>query len=461
MGHAINLRYRLLGLVSLLLVVTTTVFPQTEIKPGFNLFSVDQDVEMGKDASKEVEKKLLILNDSVTQRYVTDLGLSLAKNTDMPNLPWQFKVVNSSDVNAFALPGGFVYVNRGLIETAETEGELAGVLGHEISHVTLRHGTNQLSKAYLAQAPLAILGGVLGGGWQAAITRLGASFVINSLFLRFSRTDETQADIKGTQLMTRAGYNPNQMAKMFETLQHLQGRNPSKVEEFFSDHPSPEHRIERIDEEIAKLPRDGGGKVTSRRFESIRDRLKAMPPAPKAKPEVSGGDRGSSGPPPAPSREFRVYQAAQGLYEIPYPSNWEAYQGGDASVTLAPPGGIRQTNNQTQVAYGAMVDVFQLEKGRSQSLDAATDRLISQLLQANSYLRQTGRSHGARLGGETAVSVTLEGTPPQQNYTERVTVVTRRMGDNLLYVAFVTPRDQASTYESTFREMMRGLRVSP
>lgn len=285
MEHTIGFRPRILAVV-ITILLPTIVFPQTHVKPGINLFSIEQDVEMGREAAQEIEKKLPLLNDRVADRYITDVGLKLAKKTRMPDLPWQFKIVNASDVNAFALPGGFIYVNRGLIEAAETEGELAGVLGHEISHVTLRHGTNQLTKAYLAQAPLALLGGALGrGGWRAVVARLGTGFVINSLFLKFSRTDETQADIVGTQLLNAAGYDPHQMAKMFELLRQLQGRDPSKLEEFFSSHPSPEHRIERINEEIAKLPPVKNPLITTRRFDNIRARLKELPPAPKARPE--------------------------------------------------------------------------------------------------------------------------------------------------------------------------------
>jgi len=451
------------------LLLTTGAYPQTQVKPGWNLFSIQQDVEMGREASQEIEKQLPLLNDRVVDRYIGDLGLKLAKETGMPDLPWQFKVVNSSEVNAFALPGGYIYVNRGLIEAARTEGELAGVLGHEISHVTLRHGTNQLTKAYLAQAPLAILGGTLGGGWQAAIARLGLGFVVNSVFLKFSRTAETQADIVGTQLLVRAGYDPNQMVKMFETLRELPGRDPSKLEQFFSSHPSPENRIERIDEEIAKLPPPRHPIISTRRFDGIRARLKEMPPAPKARPEVSETDKSRRPEPPA--RESRLYRDSRGWYELPYPANWQIHQSEGSSVTLAPEGGIREVGGQAQLVYGTIVDVFEpTRSGRttSVSLEEATDQLITSLRRTNPYLEPVGDSprnrrsdqRSRRSRGSDEVRVLLGGTPRGQDYVERVLVVTRWFGDRVFYMAFVVPENEFNSYLPRFDDMIRGLRLS-
>jgi predicted Zn-dependent protease len=279
-------RKRMLVLVAIVtLLVPEMVWPQTKVEPGMNFFSVEQDVEMGREAAQEVERQLPILDDSMTNQYISDLGKRLAKKSSMPDLPWQFKVVNSPEVNAFALPGGFIYVNRGLIEAAETEGQLVGVLGHEISHVTLRHGTNQLSKAMLAQAPLALLGGKLeSGGWRAALAKMGTAFVINSVFLKFSRTAERQADVVGVQVMHAAGYDPRQMAGMFEILRRLQGQDPSKLEQFFASHPSPENRIERIHQETANLPPLRNPVVNTQRFQSVQSRVKSLPPPPKASP---------------------------------------------------------------------------------------------------------------------------------------------------------------------------------
>ncbi len=202
-------------------------FSQTKVKPGFNLFSTEQDVEVGKQSAAEVEKELPVLKDSAVQHYVARIGDRLAKVVQGAEYPYQFKVINVSDVNAFALPGGYMYVNRGLIEAAKSEAELAGVMAHEISHVAIRHGTNQASKAYLAQSGLGVLGGVLGGGGGSTGQIIGAvgGFGLNTVFLKFGRKAEEQADVVGAQTLAKAGYDPLAMADFFETLRELSGRS--------------------------------------------------------------------------------------------------------------------------------------------------------------------------------------------------------------------------------------------
>jgi len=239
----------LIGLnTAILILLPLAIQAQTKVKPGMNFFSLQQDVEIGRRSAMEVERQMPISNDPRLNAHVNRVGKRLARNSSMPGLPWRFKVINSPQINAFALPGGFVYVNRGLIQATRSEDELAAVLAHEISHVTLRHGTNQLSKAMLAQMPLSVLGGILGdGGLASTLARLGISFGVNSVFLKFSRTAETQADVAGVQLMRRSGYNPQAMISFFRT---LQSRHGSSHFEFFSDHPSTGSRIERISREI-------------------------------------------------------------------------------------------------------------------------------------------------------------------------------------------------------------------
>lgn len=161
----------------------------------------------------------------------------------MPNLPWRFRVIERADANAFALPGGYVYITSGMLRRTRNDSELAGILAHEVTHITLRHGTNQASKAMLAQMPLQILGGRLGGGLVGNLAQLGLGFGLTSLFLKYSRSAETQADLGAVQLMRRAGYNPNGLVNFMQTLGNKGGG-------FFSDHPSPSNRIGRIQQEI-------------------------------------------------------------------------------------------------------------------------------------------------------------------------------------------------------------------
>lgn len=217
---------------------------QTRLKPGMNFFSVRDDVEIGRRSAYEVDRRYRSHYDP----RVDNIGKRLASRSSRPSLPWRFRVIERREANAFALPGGYIYVTSGLLRTVRSDSELAGVLAHEITHVTLRHGTNQASKAMLAQMPLQLLGGLFGNGATAALGRMGVSFGLNTLFLRYSRSAETQADVGAVQLMRRAGYDPNGMVAF---LQRLRGSGS----EFFSDHPNPLNRIRRIQQEMASMGR--------------------------------------------------------------------------------------------------------------------------------------------------------------------------------------------------------------
>jgi Putative Zn-dependent protease, contains TPR repeats len=204
-------------------LLCSTAFAQLpDLKPGFNLFSKEQDVQLGREAAAQVERQMPVVRDSELNSYIQRIGARLAATPEAGGFPYTFKVVNDSSINAFSLPGGPTFVNTGLIKAAENESQLAGVLAHEISHVALRHGTNQASKANLIQIPAALLGSVVGGGGSmlGQLAQLGIGLGANSVLLKFSRTAERQADLLGAQIMSRAGYNPIEMARFFEKLRH-------------------------------------------------------------------------------------------------------------------------------------------------------------------------------------------------------------------------------------------------
>lgn len=277
----------ILGLVALSPVLIYAV-GRFSFRPGFNLFSPDQDVEMGQQASQEVEKQLPLIHDSQVAGYVSNLGKKLSAVA--PNQSagvkynWTFKVINSSEINAFALPGGFIYVNRGAIEAAQDEDQIAGVLAHEEGHVVMRHGTHMASEMVLAQAPLSILAGVLGqsSGLASQLAQLGLSFGVNSILLRNSRSAESQADEVGTYILYRAGYDPYGMAQFFAILQK---KSPQQTLQFFSDHPNPGDRIRNVDEEISSLGPKKDWKEDSPEFQAVKRKLQHMSPAPKPEPQ--------------------------------------------------------------------------------------------------------------------------------------------------------------------------------
>jgi len=257
-GIGPRLHRRVALAVSLALMLAPMAQAQrTQVKPGWNMFSPRQDVEVGQQVAYQAEQQLPLVYDSRVDDYLNTLGRRLAAHAPGERFPYTYKMVNDPTINAFALPGGPVYINRGVIDAAENEAQLAGVMAHETAHVALRHGTNQASKAYLAQFPLAILGGVMGrnsGG--AMLAQLGGGLAAQSLFLKYSRNAETQADILGAQILYDSGYDPRALGQFFERIQGRSRGGSSTV--FFSNHPNPENRAGRVAQEVQRL--GGGGR---------------------------------------------------------------------------------------------------------------------------------------------------------------------------------------------------------
>src|SRR5215471_15305771 len=276
-------------IATMLFCVPTAFAQRTQLKPGWNLFSVQQDIAVGKENASQAMRQLPLCNAPKIDAYLSQLGMKLVAHLDThgATYPWEFHCVNDRAINAFALPGGYVFVNRGAIEAADNEAQLAGVMAHELSHVALRHGTNQATKAQATQGVLGIASGIFGGSAGGALlTQLGA-FAAGGVLLRYSRSAESQADVMGTQVLYDSGYDPRAMAQFFEKLEaETKGKNPP---EFLSDHPNPEHRVERVDEEIDKL---GGvppsAKRDSAEFEAVKREVLALPVVKRPGPGAGG-----------------------------------------------------------------------------------------------------------------------------------------------------------------------------
>jgi predicted Zn-dependent protease len=286
--------------------------------------------------------------------YLNSLGRRLAEKAPGEKYPYQFKGVNDMSINAFALPGGFLYVNRGTIEAAENEAQLAGVMGHEIGHVALRHGTNQATKAYAWQLPLAAVGGVVGSNSLAGVlAQLGAGFAVNSVLLKYSRDAERQADLVGTQILYDNRYDPRAMAQFFEKIE-AEGKG-GRPPQFLSSHPNPENRMQSVLKETEKL----GGlpanyKSDSAEFQEIKRYIRSLPPAPKggSQRQPSRQEQGRLQKPPRPSDRLQTYSGE--LLQLSHPDNWRVYGQGH-SQTLAPEGGI--VGDQA-LGYGVIISVL-------------------------------------------------------------------------------------------------------
>lgn len=246
--------------------------PATIPTPGFNLFSKEQDIQLGRAAAQRVRQQYETVGDRRLQEYVARVGNRLSSRSLAQGFPYSFTLLNSKDINAFALPGGPIFVFDRLLLFADNEAEFAGVLAHEISHVVLRHATNQMSKSDLLQIPAVLVGATVAGDTLGQIVERGLGVGLNGLFLHYSRDDESQADALGARIMASAGYDPIELARFF---QKLEERGGPGVPQFLSDHPNPGDRVMAVEEVIRTMPPRKYDYSTGR-FESARRRIRSF-----------------------------------------------------------------------------------------------------------------------------------------------------------------------------------------
>jgi len=267
---------------------------QTRIVPPDNSYTVAQDVEMGRRAAEEARRTFPLMRDDNVTSFVQDTGRRLASaippELRHPEFEYTFEVVNVKEINAFALPGGIVFVNRGTLEAVHDEGELAGVLAHEISHVALRHGTSQMSKAYVAKRGIDIFRTIFGrrdGDADSVAEALGG-LGLNTLFLSFSREAETEADLVGARMLAERGYDPIEMSRFFDTLRRVE---TNRIPEFFSDHPDTGNRAQAVADARATLPVSPTPITVTDGFWSMKKAFRLMPAAHSMRERRVGPDR--------------------------------------------------------------------------------------------------------------------------------------------------------------------------
>jgi hypothetical protein len=429
---------------------------RSQLKAPWNMYSPQTDVQVGKQNALLMEKRLPLCNDPKVDQYLTTLGMRLVSKlpTRGVEYPWEFHCVNDKSINAFALPGGFVFVNRGAIEVADNEAQLAAVMAHELSHVALRHGTAQASKAQLAQGAAGIFGGLFGGSTGGAVLTEGVALGAGGLLLRYSRGAETQADVMGTQVLYDAGYDPRAMAQFFEKLEgETKGKNPPQ---FLSDHPNPDHRVERVDEEIDKL---GGPPANAKRdsaeFEAIKREVMALPVVKKPVTAAAG----ATTPPPPASNHFAEYQGS--AFRLKYPDNWGETDS-DGGASFAPAGGIVQgANGEGALAYGmiASVTAAPADSNDSNALANATQQLIQSLQKSNPNLRVTQQPAPVRLNGQPALSTYLSNDSPIGGQ-ETDWLITVMQPEGLLSFLCVAPQGAYSDYDKTFSAILDTVRLT-
>lgn len=489
----INLaNYRRARLLAWLMVVAMLAMPLgilaqgTKIELPKNKYSVSDDVQAGREAVVEVERQLPIMNDRDITNYINRVGQRLVNAIPSeyrhPEFRYSFKVVNARDINAFALPGGPMYVNRGMIEAAKSEGEMAGVMAHEISHIALRHATAQATETQKYQIGSVlgqIAGAVIGGGIGSVIS--GASqigFGIGAL--KYSRKYETQADILGAQIMSRAGYDPRDLANMFRTIERQSGG--ASGPEWMSSHPNPGNRYERINQEAQLIGTVRNPVQDTREFREVQAELKGMRRAPSMEEIARSGqqypqDNRQPDYDPRDGRDGRdgrtdgrlgtrvnrpsgryVSYTEGNLFRISVPENWRQMPSNN-TVTYAPEGAYGTLNNGSFVfTHGVQAGVA---NSQGNDLRQTTDDFVRAILQGNPYLRQQRGYQRTSLDGHNALATTLSGRSDLTGQTEMVTIVTTQLSNGtLFYLIAVTPQNEYRYYQNTFSNILRSVKLN-
>jgi Zn-dependent protease with chaperone function len=428
-----------------------------QLKPGWNLFSKQQDIQLGKEAAAEIEKQVTVVNDAELSGYIQRIGQKLAATPEASDFPYSFKLVSDKAINAFALPGGPTYVHTGLIAAAENEAQLAGVMAHEIAHVALRHGTNQASKANLIQLPAMLAGALAGGGGSmlGQLTQLGIGLGANSVLLKFSRSAERDADLLGARMMAKAGYNPIEMARFFEKLEaEGGGRGP----EFLSSHPNPGNRVKAVEAEVRYLPSRTYTLGDARAFTAARQRVSTLPPPPP-RAGAQAGQGGQAAPPvpqTTPSARLREFKANS--YSLSYPENWQASPSDSQGATIAPKEGVVESGGGTAIGIGAVIGFHSPANGRA-GLRRDTDDLVRNFISTNAGMSQQS-SGDTQLAGKPARIVTLHSNSPFSGTREVDTLITVDRPEGLFYLVLIAPQSSLSALRPTFDAMIRSLRFA-
>ena len=456
--------------------------------PGSPGLNKEQQEKLGLQAVAEVYKQMPVLPDSSPEtRYIQELGRKLQGVIPADkSWPYQFHVIPASDINAFALPGGPIFVNIGTITAADNEAELAGVLAHEMSHVYMQHSAKQAPKSSFAQIVAGLTGAVLPQSGLGNLARMGIQIGAGTMLMKYSRKDEAQADSVGAIIMYRSGYNPKAMADFFQKLEQKYGSGGIQI---LSDHPNPGNRQAAIQRQIQNWPPKNYA-TNSNSFASVKQdaaKVKAYSAQEIANGAKSGtwaqqNQKNGARPPGAPSSSnqgennsgtgegatdvsFKQVKPSgnftqlQGQdFTISYPDNWRS--GGDqnqGTTMIVPPGGA----NQNGISYGVIVGT---NPGDASSLDEATQRLAQGMQQDNPGMRVSGDMKTVSVNGIQGRSLELSGSSPLvqdgKPLPERDWLVTLpRSQGGLMYIVFVSPERDFNQLHSTYQKMLDSLQM--
>jgi hypothetical protein len=426
----------LISLLTISILSLPALADRTNLPQGSNFFTTQQDIEMGRELSEEADSSLSLVNDGYALGYIQALGNQLAVHAPGTKFPYQFKIVDDSKIDSFVLPGGFIYVTSGLIETAKTEPQLAGVLAHQIGHVAMRHATQQISKAYSDENPNT-RARVNVGNVMSQLD-IGFGYGSDALFMKYSPQFERQADLIAAQILYDTGFDPRQMTMSFE------------------NHPGAANRPARIRREVRNM----GGLRANLRGDSpdlhkTQDRLRSV--------STSNPDT-----PALPSTRMVSYQGRD--FSIRYPSNWRVSEDAD-TVTIAPANG----SVSGELAYGLRTGTFDprdryfgqnslnapgSRPSQDSTLAEATDQLVEYFRRSNPNMRVVRSETRGRVDGEPSITMDITNDSPIGGRETDWLVTVLRPDGLLYYFIGVAPQREFNRYEPTFEDMIASVRFN-
>jgi Zn-dependent protease with chaperone function len=447
-----------------------TLGAQTAIKLPKNKYTPEQDVKLGLEAAAEVRQQYPVIKDEKITQYLTRLGDRLVaaapSELKQPVYQYSFTPVNLKEINAFALPGGPMFVNRGMFEAAAAEGEVVGVMAHELAHVLLRHGTANASKAQnpwlqLGQLAGMVGGAVVGGAAGSAIAQ-SSEFGLGTLLLRYSRDFEKQADLLGAQIMARAGYDPRALGRMFETIA-AQSKGEGGTPQWMSSHPNPGNRSQYIAKEAEMLTI--ATRADEAEFAPIKTAFAGLPAPKSMNDRAAAGSGGGSGQPesvgtpgqpvPRPTNNYREISGG-GIFKASVPADWTPMTA-KSSIRLVPQNGYGQLNGQTVFTYGME---FGITKAPSRDLQEATKAWLQSVAQSNPGLKLGGQQQQVRIDQRSAIATPLTNPSPLGGL-ERIMVYTTFLADGTLFYHFnLVPENDAAAFQEVFRKVVESIRLT-
>ena len=452
-------------------VSASALVAQTVIKVPKNRFTPQQDVELGREAAAEVRKQYPVIQDEKIQTYLTKLGDRLVaaapEELKNPAYEYSFTPVNVKEINAFALPGGPMFVNRGMFDAAASEAEVVGVMAHELSHVLLRHGTANASKAqnpWLQLGQLAgQVGGAIVGGAAGSYIAQGSQFGLGTLLLRYSRDFEKQADVLGSQIMAKAGYDPRALAHMFQTIEsQSKTSGGGDTPQWMSSHPNPGNRTSYINKEADMLTIATAADMSG--FEPIKSSLSSLPGA-RTMAEVEKGGAGSGGeanqsvgtpgqPVPAPSTELRQISGGK-IFQASVPSNWTPLNS-NSSIKVVPQNGYGELKGQMVFSYGVE---FGVVKASSRDLQQATNEWLKAIAQGNPELKLGGQQQQVKISQRTGLATPLVNPSPLGG-NEQIGLYTTFLADGtLFYYLTIAQEKDSQAFQETFRQIGQSIKL--